>query len=183
MLSLMDHSATSADENAVATAGGFSMSTPVGPTGPTLQVVTPLPGTVAPLSSVPDPRFASGAFGAGVAVIPDYDNEQVTVVAPVSGELRRLMPHFFLIVTDDGVPVYTQLGIDTDMLDGTGFSPHATEGSRVRVGERITTYAPRQLGRLGFDPLVPVVAMQQERVSVVLVPGEPCEPGDILFEL
>lgn len=163
---------------------GDSAATPaVSPTGTARQVVTPMPGTVAPLSSVPDPRFASGAFGSGVAVIPDFDVEHVTVVAPVTGELRRLMPHFFLIVTDDGTPVYTQLGIDTDMLDGTGFSPHATEGDRVVAGERITTYAPRQLGRLGFDPLVPVVAMQQDAVTTVLLPGEPCEPGDVLFEV
>jgi PTS system glucose-specific IIA component len=53
----------------------------------------------------------------------------------------------------------------------------------VTVGERITTYAPRQLGRLGFDPLVPVVAMQQNVVATGLLPGEPCEPGDVLFEL
>ena len=176
MLSPMEPFATPVADDAADTPA-------VVPDGPVLQVVTPMPGTVAPLESVPDPRFASGAFGAGVAVIPDYDVEHVTVVAPVSGELRRLMPHFFLIVTEDGTAVYTQLGLDTAMLGGTGFSPHATEGQQVTVGERITTYAPRQLGRLGFDPLVPVIAMQQDAVTTGLLPGEPCEPGDVLFEL
>ncbi|AGP29949.1 PTS glucose transporter subunit IIA [Corynebacterium terpenotabidum] len=170
----MDHFATPVDSEEAATSAILTVT-------PDCQIVTPISGTVAPLDSVPDPRLAAGAFGAGLAVIPDFENEQVTVVAPVSGILRRFMPHFFLIVTDEGSAVYTQLGIDTDMLDGTGFSPHVREGDRVVAGQRVTTYAPRQLGRLGFDPVVPVVAVQYESVTAALLPGEPCEQGDVLF--
>lgn len=176
MLSIMEPFPTSVDDDADTIPSAVAGST-------VCRVVTPVPGTVAPLSSVPDPRFASGAFGAGAAVVPDFDVNHVTALAPVSGELRRLMPHFFLIVAESGVAVYVQLGIDTDMLDGTGFSPHACEGDRVVAGQRITTYSPRQIGRLGFDPVIPVVALQQDAVVMRMLPGEPCEPGDVLFVL
>jgi PTS system glucose-specific IIA component len=149
----------------------------------TLDIITPMSGTVASLDSVPDPIFASGCVGGGLAIVPDPETEQVTLRAPVSGVLTRLMPHFFLIVTDDGIPVLTHLGIDTGRLDGQGYSLHASEGQRVSVGERVTTYAPRALGRLGFDPIVPVVAMQLPDIEGRLIPGEPCEPGDVLFRL
>ncbi|MGO1950105.1 MAG: PTS sugar transporter subunit IIA [Mycobacteriaceae bacterium] len=146
-----------------------------------LDVVTPMPGTVAPLTAVPDPLFAAGTVGAGVAVVPDPGVEHATVCAPVSGVLTRLMPHLFLILTDDDVPVLVHLGIDTAHLDGQGYSIHAEQGRRVQTGERITTYAPTELGRLGYDPIVPVVVMQRDGIEQAMVAGEPCEPGDVLF--
>lgn len=147
-----------------------------------LDAVTPMPGTVAPLSAVPDPLFAAGTVGPGMAVVPDPGVEYVTVCAPVSGVVTRMMPHLFLIQTDDGIPVLVHLGIDTAHLDGQGFSPHVEQGRRVYAGERITTYAPLYIGRLGFDPIVAVVMMQQEgAVDELMMPGEPCEPGDVLF--
>lgn len=147
-----------------------------------LDVVTPMPGTVAPLSAVPDPLFAAGTVGPGMAVVPDPGVEYVTVCAPVSGVVTRLMPHLFLILSDEGLPVLVHLGIDTAQLDGQGYSLHAEQGQRVQVGERITTYAPLYIGRLGFDPIVAVVMMQQDgEVDGGLIPGEPCEPGDVLF--
>jgi PTS system glucose-specific IIA component len=158
------------------------VSTSVGP----LDVVTPMSGTVAPLEAVPDPLFAAGTVGPGMAVVPDPGVEYVTVCAPVSGVITRLMPHLFLILTDDEIPVLVHLGIDTAQLDGQGYSVHAEQGQRVRVGERITTYAPLAIGRLGYDPIVPVVVMQRDPhvvVSSELLPGEPCELGDVLFHL
>lgn len=176
MLSFMDSFAAPLDCDAVDAVSPSDAHSVLRP------VITPVPGTVTPLDSVADPRLASGALGAGIAVIPDYDVDQVTVLAPASGELRRFLPHLFLIVTDAGEVVCTQLGIDTDLLDGTGFSPHVSEGDRVVAGERITTYSPRQLGRLGFDPVVSVMAVEHEVVSATLMFGEPCESGDVLFE-
>ncbi|HIW90580.1 MAG TPA: PTS glucose transporter subunit IIA [Candidatus Corynebacterium avicola] len=151
-----------------------------------LDVVTPFAGTVVPLDSVPDPLFAAGTVGPGVAVIPDAGVEYVTVCAPVPGTLTRLMPHLFLILTDDGIPVLVHLGIDTAHLDGQGYSIHAEQGKRVEAGQRITTYAPLALGRLGFDPIVPVVVMgggDSTSVRPALIVGEPCEVGDILFRV
>lgn len=148
----------------------------------TLDVVTPMPGTVAPLSAVPDPLFAAGTVGPGMAVVPDPGVEYVTVCAPVEGVVTRLMPHLFLILTDEGLPVLVHIGIDTAQLDGQGYSLHVEQGCRVQVGERITTYAPLSIGRLGFDPIVSVVMMQQDGgVEEGLMPGEPSEPGDVLF--
>lgn len=149
----------------------------------TPDIITPMPGTVASLDSVPDPIFAAGTLGGGLAVVPDPDRDHVTLRAPVSGVLTRLMPHFFVIVTESGVPVLTHLGVDTGRLDGQGYSVHVKEGQHIRVGQRVTTYAPRELARLGFDPVVPVVAMRIAAVEGRMVPGEPCEPGDVLFRL
>ncbi|MGO1465031.1 MAG: PTS sugar transporter subunit IIA [Candidatus Corynebacterium faecigallinarum] len=164
---------------------GAGMDTGVRSRDP-LDVITPLAGTVVPLESVPDPLFAAGTVGPGMAVVPDAGVEYVTVCAPVSGTLTRLMPHLFLILTDDETPVLVHLGIDTAHLDGQGYSPHAEQGKRVEVGQRITTYAPLALGRLGFDPIVPVVVMGRgdgAPVRPALVPGEPCGLGEVLFRV
>lgn len=155
-------------------------------------VVTPLPGTATSLSSVPDPVLATGTIGAGVAVIPDAGVEVVQVVAPVSGVARRVAPHMFVIQTQcaegddgsDGQPsVFMQLGVDTGRLNGQGFDLHIQEGDIVRQGTPICTYTPRELGRMGFDPIVMVVGLQMgaSEIKVDVIPGEPVMGGDNLF--
>ena len=135
------------------------------------RVLTPFSGTVASLDSVPDPVFASGAIGAGIAVIPDPGVELVTVTAPLAGVVTRVLPHLYLLqavppqVTpaqatlqaaarwrrfaeaQDYPSVLIQLGIDTARLEGEGFNQHVEEGQFVPQGAPLCTYAPRELGR------------------------------------
>ena len=49
-----------------------------------VKIVSPLNGTVIPLSEVPDPTFAEEMLGKGVGVVPE---ESGVVSAPVSGTI------------------------------------------------------------------------------------------------
>lgn len=146
-------------------------------------VVAPLAGTVAPLSSVPDPVFAVGAVGDGVAVVPDPGGGAVAVRSPVAGVVRRVLPHLFIVDTAGGAHVLVHLGIDTGRLEGEGFTTVVAEGDRVAAGDPVTTYTPCEVARRGYDPAVVVVALRSGAGTVVpgALPGEPCAAGDALF--
>lgn len=148
-----------------------------------LSVRSPLSGTVVNLTQVPDPIFAMGTVGAGVAVIPDPGVEVVHVTSPVDGLITRIMPHLFVVQPRSDVSLLVHLGVDTARLRGQGFDAKLSENSAVKQGQVVCSYAPKEIGRMGFDPIVMVVAMQhpQQLLEDVMIAGEPCEQGDNLY--
>lgn len=158
-------------------------------------VVTPLAGTAVSLDSVPDPVLATGTVGAGVAVIPDAGVEVVQILAPIGGVMKRVAPNMFVIQTQsvpggshaemlaDQPSIFMQLGVDTGRLNGQGFDVHVQEGDLVRQGTPVCTYAPRELGRMGFDPVVMVLGLQMgaSEIKLDVFSGEPVMDGDNLF--
>lgn len=158
-------------------------------------VVTPLAGTAVSLDSVPDPVLATGTIGAGVAVIPDAGVEVVQILAPIGGVMKRVAPNMFVIQTQsvpggshaemlaDQPSIFMQLGVDTGRLNGQGFDVHVQEGDLVRQGTPVCTYAPRELGRMGFDPVVMVLGLQMgaSEIKLDVFSGEPVMDGDNLF--
>jgi PTS system glucose-specific IIA component len=122
-----------------------------------LVVGSPVTGTVVGLVGVPDPVFSSAMVGPGTAVDPLRAPGHVC--APVSGTLRKLKPHAFIVVTDDGRAVLVHIGIDTIELDGDGFAPLAAEGDTVQAGQPIVAWDPGTLAADGFAPICPVIAL------------------------
>lgn len=156
------------------------------PAAERVAVRSPLSGTTAPLNSVPHPVFASGSAGAGMAVIPDPHMEIVEVQSPVSGTLVRMQPHMFVVELEDSrARVLVQLGIDTDQLQGQGFATRWVEGATVQAGTPVLTYAPKEVGRLGYDPIVLVLALSHDADEIELsaAPGGPCAAQDELFRV
>ena len=107
---------------------------PDGP--PLMQVLAPVSGTSLDVADVPDPVFASGMVGPGLAIEPRPGLQ--TALAPIAGRLAKLHPHAFLVVSDTGPGVLVHLGIDTVQMHGDGFTLVAGEHDVVsrRPGDR-----------------------------------------------
>lgn len=131
-----------------------------------LTVLSPLGGSLVPLSDVPDATFAKGMVGYGLAIDPP--REVVDVLAPVTGKILTLWPHAFALQTTDGVGVLVHLGIDTVQLEGAGFSAYAAEGDQVEVGQPILRYDVPAIEAAGRDPVVPVIIVDRKADTVVL---------------
>jgi PTS system N-acetylglucosamine-specific IIA component len=122
-----------------------------------VRILTPLAGRVVPLSEVPDPAFAQGLVGQGVAVDPVIQG-MVTAVAPIDGTVHTLRSHAFVIVDDHGRGVLVHLGINTVELRGAGFVKLRNKGDRVRAGDPVTRWNPAFLQ--ARSPLCPVIALE-----------------------
>ena len=131
-----------------------------------LTVLSPLGGTLVPLSEVPDATFAKGIVGHGLAIDPP--RQVVDVVAPATGKIVKLWPHAFALQTSDGIGVLVHLGIDTVQLKGEGFSAHAAEGDEVEVGQPILRYDVPAVEAAGRNPVVPVVILDRKADTVAL---------------
>ena len=130
-------------------------------------ISSPMAGDVHPLADVPDPVFAQGLVGPGVAIVPIGEAE-VTVVAPIAGRIVKLHPHAFVIQAE-GFGVLVHLGIDTVQLDGRGFLLHATEGDQVAVGTPLISWNPSEVVAGGRSAMCPVVVLDVAPESVTPV--------------
>src|SRR3954471_9663466 len=90
---------------------------------------SPFDGVVIPLDAVPDPVFAEGMMGDGLAIHPLSD----TLLAPCDGVVTTLHAagHAITLHSDAGVDVLVHIGIDTVALKGDGFTAYVREGERV----------------------------------------------------
>jgi PTS system N-acetylglucosamine-specific IIA component len=121
------------------------------------QVLAPVSGTSLEVGDVPDPVFASGMVGPGMAIDPDRGPQ--LAVAPISGRLAKLHPHAYLVVGDDGPGVLVHLGIDTVHLHGDGFRLVAAEDDDVDAGQGIVRWDPAYVVSTGLSPICAVVVL------------------------
>jgi phosphocarrier protein len=103
-----------------------------------LTLSAPLSGPVLTLAKVPDPVFASGAMGDGIAIDPLND----TLHAPCAGVVVHVARtgHAVTLRADNGAELLLHLGLDTVELQGQGFSMLVEEGARVSNGQPLLRY-------------------------------------------
>ncbi|MBV7524735.1 phosphoenolpyruvate--protein phosphotransferase [Pseudomonas sp. PDM29] len=103
-----------------------------------LTLSAPLSGPVLTLAKVPDPVFASGAMGDGIAIDPLND----TLHAPCAGVVVHVARtgHAVTLRADNGAELLLHLGLDTVELQGQGFSMLVKEGARVSNGQPLLRY-------------------------------------------
>ncbi|PYI39369.1 PTS beta-glucoside transporter subunit EIIBCA [Arthrobacter psychrolactophilus] len=153
-------------------ADGGTAATPSAATIATgsVKVLAPVTGTAVALSEVPDKVFASGAMGAGLAIIPEQD----TVHSPVSGTVQVAMKtgHAYGLKTDSGVEVLVHIGIDTVQMKGEGFTSAVTRGQRVEAGELLATIDRAKIKDAGFSDMTIMVVTNTKNLTAVVPVGQ-----------
>lgn len=133
--------------------------------GALIQVASPLDGTAVGLDTVPDPVFAGGVMGPGVAVEPTGD----TVYAPGAGTVVAAQPtgHAFGLQLDNGVEVLIHVGIDTVNLKGKGFDVKVKNGDRVETGTPLVTFDRAVIEKAGYPLITPVIVLNGDAFDTV----------------
>lgn len=121
-----------------------------------LLLLAPLSGVLLPLAAVPDPVFADGLFGDGVAIDPLSG----TLLAPCDGTVVHLAVsgHALTLQAPGGAQVLLHIGIDTVTLRGEGFAPCVAPGDTVRQGDVLIRFDVDAVARLASS-LVTVMAI------------------------
>jgi phosphoenolpyruvate-protein phosphotransferase len=119
-------------------------------------LLAPLTGPVVPLADVPDPVFAGGMFGDGIAIDP-LDGR---LVAPCDGVVTHLARtgHAVTLQTSQGAEILLHIGIDTVELAGAGFTAKVAQGAHVRAGDLLIEFDQDAIG-MKAPSLVSVIAI------------------------
>ncbi|MCR2814905.1 glucose PTS transporter subunit IIA [Microbacterium jiangjiandongii] len=130
-----------------------------------LEVMSPMDGTVVALSQVPDPVFAGGTMGPGVAIEPTGD----TVYAPAEGvvAVAQTTGHAFGLVLDGGIELLIHVGIDTVNLKGEGFDVKVSNGQRIEIGTPLVTFDRSVIEKAGYPLITPVIVLNADQFETV----------------
>ncbi|QSR17515.1 glucose PTS transporter subunit IIA [Novosphingobium sp. KA1] len=131
----------------------------------TLTIASPLSGWATPLCEVPDPVFAQGMMGPGIAVDPADGR----LVSPGAGRVVSVHPagHAVTLELDAGPVLLMHVGLDTVGLGGAGFAPEVMEGERVEAGQVLILFDLDRLARTARSLLTPVIVTNGEAFAVV----------------
>ncbi len=153
-----------------------------GDRGTVTVIASPLDGTVVALADVPDPVFARGTMGPGVAVLPTGD----TAYSPGNGTVIAAQPtgHAFGLVLDGGIEVLIHVGIDTVNLKGEGFTVHVKRGDKVTTGTPLVTFDRKVIDDAGYSLVTPVIILNGKKFASVdpLLEGE-VSAGDPIIDV
>jgi PTS system N-acetylglucosamine-specific IIA component len=134
------------------------------------------------VDDIPDPVFAAGLVGPGVAIRPEPGRQ--TAGAPISGRLVKLHPHAYVVVDETGQGVLVHLGIDTVRMQGDGFELLAEEGTTVAAGDAVVVWDPAYVEASGRSAVSAVVALDCDPAVVHHLPVDvDVSPGDLLLEV
>ena len=126
---------------------------------------SPLQGKVVPLKDVPDPGFASGAVGAGVAIDPSEGR----LVAPGDAKVIMTFPtgHAVGLKMDSGVELLVHIGIDTVNMEGSGFKVLVSKGDIVSEGDPLVEFDIAAIKAAGYSPITPVLVTNHKKFGSI----------------
>ncbi|MDO4634062.1 MAG: beta-glucoside-specific PTS transporter subunit IIABC [Eubacteriales bacterium] len=145
-----------------------------------LEIAAPMSGKVVALSEVPDQVFASGALGAGAAIIP----EDGKVYAPFDGVISATMDtgHAVGITGTNGVDILIHVGLDTVSLEGEPFKYAVKEGEKVSKGQLLLTADLDMIRAKGFEIHTPVIVTNtDDYMSVKKTDAQKVKTGEQLI--
>ena len=130
------------------------------------DILSPMTGTVLGLDQIPDPTFASGLLGQGVAIIPS-DNK---VIAPFAGEVASLFQtrHAIGLLSHSGIELLIHVGIDTVRLDGKPFTAHVKVGDTFRAGDLLLEFDRQAILDAGYDLATPIIITNSDEYPEVM---------------
>lgn len=127
------------------------------------KLYAPLNGKVVPITEVPDPTFAEGLLGDGVAIIPTDGK----VYSPVDGVVETMFDtgHACCLNSSTGVEILIHVGLETVGLNGEPFTIHCKNGDQVKKGQLLFEASLETIQAAGLPIITPVLVCNTDEYS------------------
>lgn len=145
-------------------------------------VAAPASGRVRALSEIEDKVFATGALGAGAAIVPSDGK----IFAPVDGRITTFFStgHALSLTSDDGIEILIHVGMDTVQLKGEGFAPKAKQGDRIKKGDLLLEVDLEKIKAAGCPVTTPVIITNTDQYAdIVPTASHTVEAGETLIKI
>ena len=142
----------------------------------------PMAGKAVPVTEVPDPTFAEGMLGNGVAVIPTDGK----VYAPCDATVDMMFEtgHAVSLVADCGAELLIHIGLETVGLEGKPFTIHVKNGDKVKQGQLMIEADLEAIKAAGLNTITPMLVCNTDSFPTFEVhTGADVTRDDVLIEL
>lgn len=142
----------------------------------------PMAGRAVPITEVPDPTFAEGMLGNGIAVIPTDGK----VCAPCDATVDMMFEtgHAVSLVADCGAEVLIHIGLETVGLEGKPFTIHVKNGDKVKQGQLLVEADLEAIKAAGLNTITPMVVCNTDNFPTFQThTGKDVTAQDVVIEL
>ena len=129
-----------------------------------IEITAPVAGKVVALEDVPDPTFAQGILGPGIAIEP----AEGRIVAPADGTVDVMFEtgHAVSMTTADGAELLIHVGIDTVQLEGKHYKACCKAGQQVKKGDVLIEFDPAAIKAEGYQIVTPILVCNPDAFTV-----------------
>ena len=135
-----------------------------------IEITAPVAGKVVALEDVPDPTFAQGILGPGIAIEP----AEGRIVAPADGTVDVMFEtgHAVSMTTADGAELLIHVGIDTVQLEGKHYKACCKAGQQVKKGDVLIEFDPAAIKAEGYQIVTPILVCNPDAFTAGLLVKE-----------
>ena len=122
---------------------------------PVDTLCAPMAGKAVAITEVPDPTFAEGMLGNGIAIIP----AEGKVYAPCDATVDMMFPtgHAVSLIADFGAEILIHVGLETVGLEGKPFTVHVNSGDKVKKGDLMIEVDLEAVKAAGLITITPIL--------------------------
>ena len=142
----------------------------------------PMAGKAVAITEVPDPTFAEGMLGNGIAIEPSDGK----VYAPCDATVDMMFTtgHAVSLVADSGAEILVHVGLETVSLEGKPFTVHAGNGDKVKKGQLLIEVDLEAVKAAGLPTITPMVICNTDAYSTFnTIVSKEVTNNDVVIEL
>lgn len=146
------------------------------------DLYAPMVGKAVPITEVPDPTFAEGMLGNGIAIQP----AEGKVYAPCDATVDMMFTtgHAVSLVADCGAEILIHVGLETVSLEGKPFTVHAANGDKVKKGQLLIEVDLEAVKAAGLQTITPMVICNTDAYSTFnTIVGKDVTNNDVVIAL
>ena len=142
----------------------------------------PMAGNAVPITEVPDPTFAEGMLGNGIAIQPTEGK----VYAPCDATVDMMFTtgHAVSLVADCGAEILIHVGLETVSLEGKPFKVLAANGDKVKKGQVLIEVDLEAVKAAGLPTITPMLICNTDDYPTFnTIVGKDVTNDDVVIEL
>lgn len=146
------------------------------------HLYAPMAGAAVPVSEVPDPTFAEGLLGDGIAIIPTDGK----VCAPCDGTVEMMFTtgHAVSLSTESGAEILIHVGLETVALEGKSFDVKVSNGDKVKKGQVLMVADLEAIKAAGLNTITPMLVCNSSDFAAFNTKvGSDVTNADVVIEL
>lgn len=142
----------------------------------------PMAGKAVPITEVPDPTFAEGLLGNGIAIEP----AEGKVYAPCDATVDTMFVtgHAVSLTADCGAEILIHVGLETVGLEGKPFKVLVANGDKVKKGQLLIEVDLDAVKEAGLPTITPMLICNTDDYSTFnTMVGKNVTNDDVVIEL
>ena len=146
------------------------------------HIYAPMAGQAVAITEVPDPTFAEGMMGNGIAIVPTDGK----VCAPCNATVDMMFEtgHAISLVSETGAEILIHVGLETVGLQGKPFKIHVKSGDKVKKGQLMIEADLEVIKAAGLNTITPVLICNTDDYTTFnTTTGKAVTNADVVIEL